>query len=143
MKRFLCAAALIAVSAVAMLPTQAMAQVGVSITIGSPPPPVRYERVPPPRQGYLWAPGYWNWAGNRHVWAPGHWERVRPGYAYSRPQWYHGSHGWELRRGGWHHGNPPRRDPHYGRRDDHRNDHHRGNRHDNRGHDRNDHRGGR
>jgi len=142
MKRFLCAAALIAVSAVAMLPTQAMAQVGVSITIGSSPPPMRYERVPPPRQGYLWAPGYWNWAGNRHVWAPGHWERARPGYAYSRPQWYHGSHGWELRRGGWHHGNPPRRDHHYGRRDDHRNDH-RGNRHDNRGHDRNDHRGGR
>lgn len=86
MKRLLCAAALIAVSAVAMLPTQAMAQVGVNIVIGSPPPPLRYERVPPPRHGYLWAPGYWNWAGHRHVWAPGHWEPVRPGYAYNRPQ---------------------------------------------------------
>lgn len=139
MKRFLCAAALIAVSAVTMLPTQAMAQVGVSIVIGSAPPPVRYERVPPPRHGYLWAPGYWNWAGNRHVWAPGHWERARPGYAYNRPQWHQGSHGWELRRGGWHRGNPPRRDHRYD---------HRGNRHDNRDHGnrgpgRDDHRGGR
>src|SRR5450830_1630813 len=140
MKRFLCAAALIAISAAAVLPTQAMAQVGVNIVIGSAPPPVRYERVPPPRNGYLWAPGYWNWAGNRHVWAPGHWERARAGYAYNRPQWRQGNHGWELQRGGWHRGNPPRRD--------HRNDH-RGNRHDNRdhgnrGHDRGgDHRGGR
>ncbi|WP_211461387.1 YXWGXW repeat-containing protein [Collimonas silvisoli] len=104
MKRILCAAALITVSAAAFIPGQAMAQIGVSITIGTPPPPPRYEVVPPPRVGYIWAPGYWNWDGNRHVWAGGHWERARSGYLYDRPEWRQGSNGWELRRGGWHRG---------------------------------------
>ncbi|MGB7193842.1 MAG: YXWGXW repeat-containing protein [Collimonas pratensis] len=122
MKRMLCALALAAVSAAALLPTQAMAQVGVNIIIGTPPPP-RYERMPPPRVGYLWAPGYWNWDGRRHVWAGGHWERARNGYRYDRPQWQHGRNGWELHRGGWQHGGG------HGGRHDQRRDHHRGNDH--------------
>jgi hypothetical protein len=123
MKRMLCALALAAVSATALLPTQAMAQVGVNIIIGTPPPPPRYERMPPPRVGYLWAPGYWNWDGRRHVWAGGHWERARNGYRYDRPQWQHGRNGWELHRGGWQHGGDR------GGRHDQRRGHHRGNDH--------------
>ncbi|WP_414648943.1 YXWGXW repeat-containing protein [Collimonas sp.] len=119
MKRMLCAVALVAVSTTALLPAQAMAQVGVNIIIGTPPPPPRYEAVPPPRYGYMWAPGYWNWDGRRHVWAGGHWVRARNGYMYDRPEWRHGRNGWELRRGGW------RRGDHRGRHDDRR-DHHRG-----------------
>ena len=119
MKRMLCVLALAAVGAAALLPAQAMAQIGVNIIIGTPPPPPRYERVPPPRVGYLWAPGYWNWDGRRHVWAGGHWERARNGYRYDRPQWQHGRNGWELHRGGWQHGG----------RHDQRRDHHRGNDH--------------
>ncbi|MBN9542134.1 MAG: hypothetical protein J0H77_35740, partial [Alphaproteobacteria bacterium] len=38
--------------------TPAAAQ--VTITFGSP-PPLRYEVVPAPRPGYVWAPGQWRW----------------------------------------------------------------------------------
>lgn len=37
----------------------ATAGVDVSVGIGVAPPPPRYEVVPPPRAGYVWAPGYW------------------------------------------------------------------------------------
>ncbi|WP_050462950.1 YXWGXW repeat-containing protein [Herbaspirillum autotrophicum] len=116
LKHILAATVLTAISASAFIPAQAVAQVGVSIVIGTPPPPPRYERVPPPRNGYVWAPGYWNWDGHRHVWAGGHWEPVRRGYMYDRPQWRQGHNGWELQRGGWRRGDD--RDRHDGRRDD-------------------------
>ncbi len=69
------------------------------------PPPARVEVVPAPRRGYTWAPGYWDWRGNRHAWVAGHWVRERPGYAYVAPawverdgRWYMERHGWERRR---------------------------------------------
>ena len=64
------AAAMLAISTAAFLPAQAMAQnqLGVSIVVGNAPPPPRFESVPAPRAGYVWAPGYWNWDGQRHVW---------------------------------------------------------------------------
>ena len=143
------AAALIAVSSMAFVPTLANAQVGVNIIIGSAPPPPRYEVVPAMRPGYIWAPGYWNWAGGRHVWRQGYWDRARPGYQYNRPRWEQGSRGWQLNRGGWaqEQRRAHRRDDKHDRRDyrrDDRNDHgdrgnhggnHKGDRHDNgRGH---------
>ena len=39
------------------LPT--IASAGVAIDIDIAPPPVRVETVPPPRVGFVWAPGYW------------------------------------------------------------------------------------
>jgi hypothetical protein len=105
MKRMLCAAAAIAaISTVAFIPTEAMAQVGINVVIGTAPPPPRYEVVPAPRRGYEWAPGYWNWNGRRHVWVAGHWERVRPGHHYERPEWVHANDGWHMNRGGWQEG---------------------------------------
>ncbi|GAA4016152.1 YXWGXW repeat-containing protein [Actimicrobium antarcticum] len=102
MKKILCAAAaMLAISSAMYLPTQAIAQVSVNIFLGEAPPPVRYERVPAPRNGYLWAPGYWNWNGNQHVWSNGHWERNRVDYFYSQPQWRQENDGWRLDRGGW------------------------------------------
>jgi len=127
MKRVLCALTLVAISCAAFLPAEANAQVGVNIVIGSPPPPPRYERLPPPRPGYIWAPGYWNWVGGRHVWRSGYWDRARPGYQYQRPQWVQGPGGWQLRRGGWERGGGnDRRDHRHDSRRDHRGDDHRG-----------------
>jgi hypothetical protein len=54
------AAAMLALSAAAFAPAIATAQVGVSVVIGNAPPPPRFESVPAPRRGYIWAPGYWN-----------------------------------------------------------------------------------
>ncbi len=95
------AAALIAVSTAAFLPTQAMAQVDVNIVIGTAPPPPRYEPVPTMRRGYVWAPGFWNWDGRVHVWNEGHWENERPGRQFQRAEWVRDNQGWRLNRGGW------------------------------------------
>jgi WXXGXW repeat (2 copies) len=104
MKRILCTAAAILLSTVAFVPTQAFARVAVDVVIGNAPPPARYEAVPAPRRGYEWAPGYWNWNGNRHAWSAGHWERARTGHYYQAPAWQQGNDGWRLNRGGWQQG---------------------------------------
>ncbi|HEY1437147.1 MAG TPA: YXWGXW repeat-containing protein [Casimicrobiaceae bacterium] len=59
------------------------------------PPPARVEVVPAARVGYVWAPGYWNWNGHRHVWVAGRWVGERHG-------WHWEPHHWEEREGRWH-----------------------------------------
>lgn len=102
MKSAVIAAALfVAVSGAAFVPAPAHAQVNVNIVIGNPPPPPRYEAVPRPRAGYVWAPGFWNWNGRDHDWRSGHWERARAGQVYNLPQWVQADNGWRLQEGGW------------------------------------------
>jgi hypothetical protein len=69
------------------LSTPASAQIGVSIDIGIPPPPVRIEVVPAVRAGYVWAPGYWGWQGGAHVWMPGRWNAARAGHRWAPERW--------------------------------------------------------
>ncbi|TAN06329.1 MAG: hypothetical protein EPN38_08730 [Rhodanobacteraceae bacterium] len=95
------------------------AQVSIGITVGTPPPPVRYEVVPPPRPGYVWAPGYWTWSGARYVWVGGIWHRARPGYVYYHPRWARDGNHWVMRGAYW------GRDPHW-RGPHHDNGHHHG-----------------
>ncbi len=80
---------------------------GVTISAGTPPPPVRYEPPPPQRAGYVWVEGYWNWNGSAFVWIPGHWLLARAGYEYAQPRWQEGPQGWQLQRGGWRRGGGP------------------------------------
>ena len=65
------------------------------------PPPPRNEPVPPPRRGMVWAPGYWDWNGRRHVWRNGRWVRARRGYRYMPDEWVERNGQWERRRGRW------------------------------------------
>jgi hypothetical protein len=95
------AAAMLALSAAAFAPATASAQVGLNIVIGDAPPPPRFESVPVARRGYVWAPGYWNWDGHRHVWAAGRWEAERRGAQYRRAEWIRDDGGWRLDQGGW------------------------------------------
>jgi hypothetical protein len=90
------------------VPTVASANANVSIYFRSAPPPSRYERVPPPRRGYVWINGYWDVKRNRHAWNEGHWERARPGYYYAQPTWAQRNHRWELQRGEWRRGDRDR-----------------------------------
>ena len=94
------AAAILAVSA-AFAPMQASAQVDVNLVIGTAPPPLRFESVPPMRHGYVWAPGYWDWRGHRHVWVSGHYMRERPGYYYTEPRWVQSDGRWMRHEGRW------------------------------------------
>lgn len=101
MKPIVCLATALILSTAAILPTQAVAQVRVDINLGNAPPPVRYEAVPAARRGYVWAPGYWNWNGKRHVWTAGHWEPARTGQVYEPAEWRQDGDKWKFKRGEW------------------------------------------
>ena len=60
-----------------LAPVAASAQVYVV-----PAPQPRFERVPPPRPGMRWHPGYWRWGYGSYVWVPGAYAPVVvvPGY---------------------------------------------------------------
>ena len=74
------------------------------LRIGTAPPPPRVVEVPPPRHGYVWAPGYWAWERHRHVWREGHWERARRGERYVEPAWVPDGDRYGFRRGHWERG---------------------------------------
>lgn len=60
------------------------------------PPPVRYERLPPPpAPDQHWVAGHWNWDGRDYVWVPGYYH-VRP---HPRAAWIDGH--WERHERGW------------------------------------------
>jgi hypothetical protein len=106
-------AALVAISAAAYAPLPSLAQPHVSIVINTAPPAPIYERVPGPRHGHVWAPGFWEWRGHRHAWVPGHYVVARPGYVYAAPSWHHRGGRWVMEPSRWnrgparHHGPAP------------------------------------
>jgi hypothetical protein len=65
------------------------------------PPELRSEPTPPPREGFQWVPGYWDWRHGHHVWVPGTYVRERTGYVYSQPTWVEHNGRWQLRHGAW------------------------------------------
>lgn len=78
-----------------------VAQAGVAISIDVAPPPPRVEVLPPPRVGYVWAPGHWEWVGGRHAWIGGVWMPARPGYVYHGPEWRQRHGQWVYYEGRW------------------------------------------
>lgn len=65
------------------------AQVGVSISVGFPPPelPV-YTQPVCPGEDYIWTPGYWAWDGQDYYWVPGTWVLApQVGYFWTPPYW--------------------------------------------------------
>lgn len=73
----------------------------VVIDVNVAPPPVRIETAPPPRVGFVWAPGYWHWEGGRHVWIAGHWIHERRGYHWVPETWVQVGPRWHFHRGHW------------------------------------------
>jgi WXXGXW repeat (2 copies) len=67
------------------------------------PPPPRAEGVPAPRDGYVWAAGYWDFAGHGYYWVPGHYIFERRGAHWVPDRWDQvGSH-WQHVNGHWEH----------------------------------------
>ena len=63
----------------------AYAQISFNINIAPPPP--QYEPAPQPAPGYVWAPGYWGWHGDRYVWVRGRNIVQRVGYNWEPDRW--------------------------------------------------------
>jgi hypothetical protein len=63
----------------------AYAQISVNINIAPPAP--QYEVVPTLAPGYVWAPGYWGWNGERHIWIRGRAIVQREGYRWEPDRW--------------------------------------------------------
>jgi hypothetical protein len=80
----------------------AFSAVGIDINIAPPAP--RVVEAPPPRPGFVWAPGYYRWDGHRHVWVDGHFMRERRGSHWVPEHWdeRHGRYHFEP--GHWEHG---------------------------------------
>lgn len=85
----------------AVAPSSAVLAASVDISIGTPPPAVLVEPVPPPRKGYVWIPGYWRWNGVSHVWVKGHWAGARHGYHYVPEAWVNVNGRWVFHPGYW------------------------------------------
>jgi hypothetical protein len=98
-KTLLAVAAALSIS----LPT-AMARTNVDLELNFGPPAPIYEAVPPPRVGFVWAPGFWDYDHNRHVWRKGHWEHERHGQRWAGGRWVEHDGRWHLDRGHWERG---------------------------------------
>jgi hypothetical protein len=72
-----------------------------TVIVRTAPPAPRAERTPPPRRGYVWAPGHWEWRHGNHVWIKGNWLRERRGYSYHAPTWVERDGRWVMERGTW------------------------------------------
>lgn len=104
MNSLMFAAALTVVGAAGALYT-APAEARVSVSIYAPiaPPPLREERMPRARVGFVRAPGYWAYGHNRYNWRRSHWVRERHGYNYSAPRWEQDGNRWRYHGEQWGH----------------------------------------
>jgi hypothetical protein len=77
----------------------------VEIVAPKPPPPVRYEVIPPPprpAEFVEWRPGHWHWDGREYVWMGGEYiERPHPRAAWSAGHWEVRGDRWAWVEGRW------------------------------------------
>jgi WXXGXW repeat (2 copies) len=64
------------------------------------PPPARVERAAQ-RDGYVWAPGYWDWNGHAYHWVSGSYIYERRGAHWVADRWEQVGSQWQHVRGHW------------------------------------------
>jgi hypothetical protein len=82
----------------AVLPQPALA---AEIVTDAPPPPDRIEHAPPPRDGYVWGAGHWEWNGRAYVWTSGTWILARRSAHWVMDRWEEGDGKWHFVPGHW------------------------------------------
>jgi hypothetical protein len=97
-KTVLLTMALTAVGAASISPS---AYAGSEIVIDTPPPPDRVEHAPPPRDGYVWGAGHWEWNGRSYVWASGTWIAERRAARWVASRWEQVGAQWHYVAGHW------------------------------------------
>ena len=85
--------------AVVVAGTIAAALVNSDIQV-APPPPIE-EVVPAMNPGYVWAPGYWAWHGDRHTWVQGRSMAERNGYSWQADRWERSGFAYYQEPGRW------------------------------------------
>lgn len=88
-----------------IIATPAAAQIGISVSIGIPPPLIPYFAQPLiPGPGYIWTPGYWSWdpGCDCYYWVPGMWVLPpRIGWLWTPGYWYWRDGRYLFSRGYW------------------------------------------
>jgi hypothetical protein len=79
----------------------AFAWAGADIISAAPPPAPRIEHPPPHRDGYVWAPGYWEWTGRFFHWVSGTWISERRRSHWVADHWDPIGNQWHYVRGHW------------------------------------------
>jgi WXXGXW repeat (2 copies) len=74
---------------------------GAEIVTDAPPPPDRIEHAPPPRDGYVWGAGHWEWNGRSYVWISGTWIPERRAAHWVVARWEQAGTQWHYTAGHW------------------------------------------
>jgi hypothetical protein len=74
---------------------------GAEIVSDSPPPASRVEHEPQHRDGYVWAPGYWEWNGRFFHWTSGTWILEHRGKHWVADRWDQIQSQWHYVPGHW------------------------------------------
>jgi hypothetical protein len=74
--------------------------VGAEMTSDVAPPPPRVERFLP-HDGYVWAPGYWEWNGRSYHWVSGTYLAERRGVNWVADRWEPVGGHWQRVAGHW------------------------------------------
>jgi hypothetical protein len=82
-----------------------LASAAAAIVVDVAPPAPHVIPSPPPREGYVWAPGYWRWSAHRrdYVWVDGRWLHQKRGYHWVPEAWVADGAHWRFRPGHWAH----------------------------------------
>ncbi len=67
------------------------------------PPAPRVEHPPPSRDGYVWAPGHWEWNRHSYVWVSGTWIIERRASHWVADRWEQSGSQWHFIAGHWEH----------------------------------------
>jgi hypothetical protein len=65
------------------------------------PPAPRVEHAPPHRDGFVWAPGYWDWNGHFFRWESGTWIAEHRRAHWVADRWEQDGNQWHHVRGHW------------------------------------------
>ena len=71
------------------------------IITDTPPPPDRVEHAPPPRDGYVWSAGHWEWNGQAYRWISGSWIVEHGKARWVADQWEPMGNQWRYVQGHW------------------------------------------
>jgi hypothetical protein len=77
------------------------ASAGTEILTDAPPPPDRVEHAPPPRDGYVWGAGHWEWNRRSYVWVSGTWIVERRAAHWVVDRWEQEGTKWHYVPGHW------------------------------------------